>query len=111
MGWQRATRAAAQVPDAGVLRVDPGRPGLPSWEVCTVDMNPERAELPGATPLPPSSPWWDQELDLLLPCSISGLIDPEMASALQVKAIVPAANAPFQQPEIATKIGLEAVWR
>ena len=71
------------------------------WQVCTVDMNPERAGLPGATPLPPSSPWWEQELDLLLPCSISGLIDPEMASALQVKAIVPAANAPFQQPEIA----------
>ena len=71
------------------------------WAVCTVDMNPERAGLPGATPLPPSSPWWEQELDLLLPCSISGLIDPEMASALQVKAIVPAANAPFQQPEIA----------
>ena len=71
------------------------------WDVFTVDMDPERAGLPGATPLPPNSPWWDQELDLLLPCSISGLIDPEMASALQVKAIVPAANAPFQKPEIA----------
>ena len=70
------------------------------WDVFTVDMDPERAGLPGATPLPPNSPWWDQELDLLLPCSISGLIDPEMASALQVKAIVPAANAPFQKPEI-----------
>ena len=71
------------------------------WDVFTVDMDPERAGLPGATPLPPSSPWWDQELDLLLPCSISGLIDSEMASSLQVKAIVPAANAPFQKPEIA----------
>ena len=71
------------------------------WNVFTVDMDPARAGLPGATPLPPNSPWWDQELDLLLPCSISGLIDPEMASALQVKAIVPAANAPFQKPEIA----------
>ncbi|MCH9772616.1 MAG: glutamate dehydrogenase [Cyanobacteria bacterium] len=71
------------------------------WDVFTVDMDPERAGLPGATPLPPSSPWWDQELDLLLPCSISGLIDPEMASSLQVKAIVPAANAPFQKPETA----------
>jgi leucine dehydrogenase len=36
-----------------------------------------------------------------LPCSISGLIDTEMANAMQVNAIVPAANAPFQQPEIA----------
>jgi leucine dehydrogenase len=71
------------------------------WDVFTVDVDPDRAGLPGATPLPPSSPWWDQELDLLLPCSISGLIDSEMASALQVKAIVPAANAPFQKPEIA----------
>jgi leucine dehydrogenase len=71
------------------------------WDVFTVDMDPVRAGLPGAIPLPPNSPWWDQELDLLLPCSISGLIDPEMASALQVKAIVPAANAPFQKPEIA----------
>jgi leucine dehydrogenase len=71
------------------------------WDVFTVDMDPKRAGLPGATPLSPSSAWWEQELDLLLPCSISGLIDPEMASAMQVKAIVPAANAPFQQPEIA----------
>ena len=71
------------------------------WDVFTVDVDQKRAGLQGATPVLASSPWWELELDLLLPCSISGLISAEMATALQVNAIVPAANAPFQKPEIA----------
>ena len=71
------------------------------WTVFTVDVDRERASFAGATPLPLHCPWWELTLDLVLPCSISGLINTEMASALPVKAIVPAANAPFQQPQLA----------
>ena len=71
------------------------------WTVFTVDVNRERAGFVGATPLPLDCPWWELRLDLLLPCSISGLITTEIASALRVKSVVPAANAPFQTPQLA----------
>ena len=71
------------------------------WTVFTVDLSPERAGFPGATPLPQDCPWWELKLDLLLPCSISGLINAEIASALRVKSVVPAANAPFQNTQLA----------
>ena len=71
------------------------------WTVFTVDLSLERAGFPGATPLPQGCPWWELKLDLLLPCSISGLINAEMASALRVTSVVPAANAPFQSPQLA----------
>lgn len=74
------------------------------WTVFTVDLSPERAGFPGATPLPRDCPWWDLKLDLLLPCSISGLITAEIASALCVKSVVPAANAPFQSPQLANDL-------
>ena len=67
----------------------------------TVDLSRERAGFPGATPLAQGCPWWELKLDLLLPCSISGLINAEMASALRVTSLVPAANAPFQSPHLA----------
>ena len=71
------------------------------WTVFTVDLDREKASVPGATPLPESCPWWELKFDLLLPCSISGLINAEMVTALQTSAVVPAANAPFQQPQLA----------
>ena len=71
------------------------------WTVFTVDLSPERAGFAGATPLPRDCRWWELRLDLLLPCSISGLINAEIASALRVKSVVPAANAPFQSPQLA----------
>ena len=71
------------------------------WTVFTVDLDREKAGFPGATPLPDNCPWWELQLDLMLPCSISGLIDADMAAALRTPAIVPAANAPFQQPQLA----------
>ena len=66
-----------------------------------MDLDREKASFPAATPLPESCPWWELNLDLLLPCSISGLINAEMATALKTPAVVPAANAPFQQPQLA----------
>jgi leucine dehydrogenase len=41
------------------------------------------------------------ELDLLLPCSISGLLDASITTALRTQAVVPAANAPFENPRLA----------
>lgn len=74
------------------------------WSVFTIDINSERAKIPGAIALPVDYSWWGIDVDLLLPCSISGLIDEEIALALRVKAIVPAANAPFEQPELADNL-------
>jgi len=71
------------------------------WTVFTVDLSRERAALPGATPLPKGCPWWQLKLDLVVPCSISGLITDEMAKAMRTSAVVPAANAPFQHPQLA----------
>ena len=71
------------------------------WTVFTVDLDRDKASLPGATPLPESCQWWELKLDMVLPCSISGLINSEMAAALRTPAVVPAANAPFQQPQLA----------
>jgi leucine dehydrogenase len=64
------------------------------WRVHTVDLDPARAAIPGAVPLDPASPWWRQPVDVLLPCSTSGLITPAIARNLQAAALVPAANAP-----------------
>ncbi|WP_115119916.1 Glu/Leu/Phe/Val dehydrogenase dimerization domain-containing protein [Synechococcus sp. UW105] len=74
------------------------------WTVFTVDLSRERAGFKGATPLPNDCPWWELELDLLLPCSISGLIDASITAALRTKAVVPAANAPFQDPQLAESL-------
>jgi leucine dehydrogenase len=71
------------------------------WTVFTVDLDRQRAGFKGATPLPKDCPWWDVAVDLLLPCSISGLLDASMTEALRTKAVVPAANAPFQDPQLA----------
>ena len=65
------------------------------WTVFTTDLDKSRAIFPGSTALPNDCPWWEIQVDLLIPCSISGLINAEMASALKVSAVVPAANAPL----------------
>lgn len=71
------------------------------WTVFTVDINRKHASIKGATPLPQGCPWWELELDLLLPCSISGLLDASITTALRTQAVVPAANAPFENPRLA----------
>lgn len=69
------------------------------WTIFTVDLDPARASIPGARPLDPHSPWWRQPVDVLLPCSSSGLIGAAQVRQLQARALVPAANAPFRQPD------------
>ena len=74
------------------------------WTVFTIDLDKRRAVIRGATALPVDCPWWKLDLDLFLPCSISGLINAEINSVLQVKAVIPAANAPFSRPELADEL-------
>ena len=97
-----ATPGRALVPGCGAVGGTVARHLVEhGWTVFTVDLDREKAGFPGATPLPDNCPWWELQLDLMLPCSISGLIDADMGAALRTPAIVPAANAPFQQPQLA----------
>jgi leucine dehydrogenase len=67
------------------------------WTVETVDLDPRRAAIPGARRLDPADSWWLRPVDVLLPCSGSGLITATIARQLRAASIVPAANAPFQR--------------
>ena len=69
-----------------------------SWKVLTVDIDPVKSNIDGALALDPTSEWWKEDFDVLIPCSISGLIDENIARQLRVKAVIPAANAPFSLP-------------
>jgi leucine dehydrogenase len=71
------------------------------WRVTTIDLDPRRAAIAGARSLDARAAWWREPVDVLLPCSASGLITATMARQLGAAAIVPAANAPFQRPGLA----------
>jgi leucine dehydrogenase len=104
-GLDQATPGRALVHGCGAVGGPVARALIASgWKVFTVDMDPARAEIAGAIPLDPGSDWWDQELELLLPCSISGLLTAEISEALQVKAVIPAANAPFAETALAEQL-------
>lgn len=66
------------------------------WTVLSVDLDPRRASLPGARVLDPGSAWWREPVDVLIPCSTSGLIGSAIARELRTRMVVPAANAPFR---------------
>ncbi len=104
-GLDKATPGRALVHGCGAVGGPVAKALIASdWKVFTVDMDPARAEIAGAIPLDPGSDWWDQELELLLPCSISGLLTAEISEALQVKAVIPAANAPFAETALAEQL-------
>jgi leucine dehydrogenase len=104
-GLDQATPGRALVHGCGAVGGPVAKALIASgWKVFTVDMDPARAEITGAIPLDPGSDWWDQELELLLPCSISGLLTAEISEALQVKAVIPAANAPFAETALAEQL-------
>jgi leucine dehydrogenase len=69
------------------------------WQVFCVDQDPARAAIPGTRALDPHGPWLDTAVDVLLPCSISGLLGVAQARRIEASAVVPAANAPFRSPE------------
>ena len=104
-GLDQATPGRALVHGCGAVGGPVAKALIASgWRVFTVDMDPARAEIAGAIPLDPGSDWWDQELELLLPCSISGLLTAEISEVLQVKAVIPAANAPFAETALAEQL-------
>jgi leucine dehydrogenase len=80
------------------------------WTVFTVDLDAARAAIAGARPLDPQSPWWRQPVDVLLPCSSSGLLGAAQVRQLQATALVSAANAPFRQPDGARALAERGVW-
>ena len=66
-----------------------------SWNVLTVDIDPVKSHIDGALALDAKSEWWNKDFDVLIPCSISGLITENIANSLKANAVIPAANAPF----------------
>ena len=67
-------------------------------EVFTLDIDAERAAVPGCKNIsgtPEADAWWTMPLDVIVPCSKSGLITEEMVAAMRCSAIVGATNLPF----------------
>ena len=69
-----------------------------SWKVLTVDLDPVKSQIEGAFTLDAKSEWWKEDFDVLIPCSISGLLTERIVKSLNIKAVIPAANAPFSNP-------------
>ncbi|AOX03623.1 hypothetical protein BJP34_33085 [Moorena producens PAL-8-15-08-1] len=66
--------------------------------IITYDIVPQRADLPNCKNISHHENWWDIPCDVLVPCSISGLITPAIADSLQCKYIVGSANVPLSEP-------------
>ncbi len=70
-----------------------------------VDIDIERTNIPGTISLGDTKNWYKKNFDVILPCSISGLINTKNAqSLLGTKAIISAANAPFSNDLIPKKL-------
>jgi len=70
-----------------------------------VDIDSERTDIKGAISLGNDQNWYRENFDVLLPCSISGLINTNISQfLLNTKAIIPAANAPFSNDVIPEKL-------
>ena len=68
--------------------------------IITYDIEPQRADLPNCQNISHHENWWDIPCDVLVPCSISGLITPEIADSLQCQYIVGSANVPLSEPSV-----------
>ena len=70
-----------------------------------VDIDIERTNIPGAISLGNDEKWYEKNFDVILPCSISGLINTNISQFLpDTKAIISAANAPFSNDMIPEKL-------
>tara|TARA_Y100000589_G_scaffold310846_1_gene329646 strand:+ start:7584 stop:8627 length:1044 start_codon:yes stop_codon:yes gene_type:complete len=70
-----------------------------------VDKEIKKTIIPGTISLGDDPKWYQREFDVLFPCSISGLINTNIAPfMLNKKAIIPAANAPFTNQIIPDKL-------
>ncbi|NEP90828.1 MAG: glutamate dehydrogenase [Okeania sp. SIO2C2] len=68
--------------------------------IMTYDIVPQRADLPNCKNISQDHNWWDIPCNALVPCSISGLITPEIADSLQCQYIVGSANVPLSEPSV-----------
>ena len=70
-----------------------------------VDIDIERTNIPGAISLGNNKNWYRKNFDVIFPCSISGLINTNIAQfLLTTKAIISAANGPFSNNVIPAKL-------
>ena len=70
-----------------------------------VDIDTERTHISGAISLGASKKWYENNFDVILPCSISGLINTHNSQfILNTKAIISAANGPFSNDVISDKL-------
>ena len=70
-----------------------------------VDIDIKKTDIKGAISLGNDQHWYRKNFDVILPCSISSLIDTKIAQfLLNTKAIISAANAPFSNALIPEKL-------
>lgn len=70
-----------------------------------VDIDIERTNIPGVISLGNNKNWYREDFDVIFPCSISGLINTNIAQfLLKTKAIISAANGPFSNNVIPVKL-------
>ncbi len=70
-----------------------------------VDIDTERTSIPGVISLGNDKNWYRKNFDVIFPCSISGLINTNIAQfLLKTKAIISAANGPFSNDVIPAKL-------
>ncbi len=72
--------------------------------VFTYDLVPERATLAGCINVSDRHDWWAIGCDVLVPCSIGGLITSEIAELLQCRYIVGSANLPLDNSTVLDKL-------
>ena len=71
----------------------------------TVDIDIKKTYIKGATSLGDNQCWYKNKFDVIIPCSISGLITTYISNFLiNTKAIISAANAPFANEIIIKKL-------
>ena len=70
-----------------------------------VDIDLEKTDIEGVISLGNDENWYRKNFDVILPCSISGLINEDISQfLLNSKAIISAANAPFANNTIPQKL-------
>ena len=70
-----------------------------------VDIDIKKTDIAGTISLGNTKNWYEQTFDVILPCSISGLINTDISQFLiKTKAIISAANAPFSNNVISEKL-------
>lgn len=70
------------------------------YRVLAYDMDPVRANIPGAENISTHPKWYETEHDYLVLCSQCGVVNEENAHVLKSRWIVSSANAPFANKQV-----------